>query len=81
MQAVKEAKQDMTKLDNTKAQLQNSDVSAELLAKFFRRASSRSVEMAKARLTMEAAVQKAEQMLLEKKHASVAHVASIDEQA
>lgn len=81
MQAVKEAKQDMTKLDNTKAQLQNSDVSAELLAKFFRRASPRSMEMAKARLTMEAAVQKAEQMLLEKKRASVAHVSSINKQA
>ena len=82
VQAVKEAKRDMAKLDEkVTTQSEKTDVSAELLAKFFRRASPRSMEMAKARLTMETAVQKAEQMLLEKKRANMAHVASMDEQA
>ena len=83
VQAVKEAKQSMAKLDEkVKAQSEKSDaVSAELLAKFFRKASPRSVEMAKARLTLEAAVQKAEHILLEKKRANMAAVASVDEQA
>lgn len=84
VQAVKAAKQDTVKVDEmVKAQskVQKSDMSAQLLAKFFRKASARTMEMAKARLTLEGAVQKAEHILLEKKRSQMASVASIDEQA
>ena len=83
VQAVKEAKQSIkANLDeNVQAQAETKDVSAQLLAKFFRKASARSMEMAKARLTMEAAVKKAEHILLEKKRTNMARVASVEEQA
>ena len=82
VQAVKEAKIDMAKLnENIKAQLENSDMSAELISKFFRKVSPRSMEMAKGRLTIEAAVRKAEHILLENKHTNMGRVASVDDRA
>lgn len=82
VQAVREAKRSIENFEKS-AQTQSvpSDLSAELLAKFFRKASPRSMGMAKARIAMEAAVHNAEQMLLEKKRKNMATVASIDEQA
>ena len=83
VQAVKVVKQDTATMEKmVKAQsAEKSDVSALLLAKFFRKASARTMEMAKARLTLEGAVRKAEHILLEKKRSGMASVASIDEKA
>ena len=84
MHAVKAAKQDAAKVNrmfDARAHTQQSDVSAQLLAKFFRKASARTMEMAKARLALEGAIQRAEHILLEKKRSEMASVASVDEQA
>lgn len=57
------------------------DTSAEYLARFFRAASPRSVEMGRARIMLEDAVKRAERILLEKKRAQMAATASIEDQA
>ena len=86
VQGVKEAKQSRAEAEKKrteKAKLQSGkrDSSAEYLARFFRKASPRSVEMGRARLTMEDAVKRAERILLEKKRAQMAVAASMEDQA
>ena len=60
--------------EKVKTQSIKHDTSAEYLARFFRAASPRSVEMGKARLVLEDAVKRAERILLERKRAAVATI-------
>ena len=87
IQGVKQAKQDRAKAERKIAEKAKSqtttkhDTSSEYLARFFRAASPRSVEMGKARLILEDAVKQAERILLEKKRAQMASATSVEDQA
>ena len=76
------AEKDRKVAEKVKAQsTKKQDTSAEYLARFFRAASPRSVEIGRARIMLEDAVKRAERILLEKKRAQVAATASIEDQA
>ena len=86
VQGIKEAKEYRAEKDkqiaaSAKTQSKKKDTSAEYLARFFRKASLKSVKMGKARLMLEDSVKRAERILLEKKRAQMASAASVEDQA